>query len=425
MTQALLWALNEYDYPPPPPPLSIPTNDVLPSISGDNIVGGVLTVDDGEWSGNPAPSITRQWRRNGTAIPGATANTYTKTSTDLGTTISCRVTATNSQGTAQADATGSLSIVQPPAVVTNPVITGTGKFGSTLTCTGGTYSGYPAPTVAHQWQRNGVDIPGATADTYVVAAADEGKNITCKNTATSSSGSVVANSNTISVGSFAPAFISSTNGPSTSNAGTGGSFNVTTVAECDCLVFCIGVGTGSNGDIDLTGATFNGVAMTRGGKFSKGLGDTVEIWYLKNPPIGTYSLAFSHPSANRERDCVAIQLKNIGVADHVDTWSGASGKTATLDVRPTKKPSIGIAAVRMWTASEAPGVWSGSVVAPVRVIGRDTVSNGSNRFFGAAYSLFPTQTLVAAGTMKCTGSGSNAENTSGVSVIFTGVAAAP
>lgn len=424
MTQPLMWALNEYDYPPPPPPLTIPTNDVLPSISGSTSVGAVLTVNDGVWSGNPAPSITRQWRRNGTPIPGATFSAYTTTAADLGTTISCRVTATNSQGTAQADATGSLSIVQPPAVITNPVISGTGKFGSTLTCTGGSYSGYPTPTVTHQWQRNGVNIPGATADTYVVTAADENANITCKNTATSSSGSVIAISNTISVGSFAPAFISSTNGPATSNGGTGGSFSVTVAADCDCLVLAITLGHGSNSSTDLSSATIGGQVMSLGGKFSSGSGDTVEIWYKKNPPTGAQTLAWTNGSSNRERDCVAIQLKNIGAVDHVDTYNGTSGKVVTLDPLPTKKPSIGIAAAKMWTSGEAPGVWSGTVVAPTRILGRDTVSNGSNRFFGVAYSLFPTQTGAAAGTMRCTGSGSNAEKRTGVSVIFTGVAAA-
>ncbi len=66
--------------------------------------------------------------------------------------------------------------------VTPPTITGNPKVGRTLTATGGTWSA-ETPTLAFQWLRNGVDIPGATAPTYRLVTADAGAAITVRATA--------------------------------------------------------------------------------------------------------------------------------------------------------------------------------------------------------------------------------------------------
>lgn len=67
-------------------------------------VGAVVTCSPGTWNYHPT-SYAYQWRRNGAAISGATASTYTVVSGDLGATISCAVSATNSAGTSGAVAT--------------------------------------------------------------------------------------------------------------------------------------------------------------------------------------------------------------------------------------------------------------------------------------------------------------------------------
>lgn len=54
-------------------------------------------------------------------------------------------------------------------------IGGTPGVGNTLTAT--LAEGYTA--TGYQWKRNGVDIAGATANTYVQQAADEGTTLTC------------------------------------------------------------------------------------------------------------------------------------------------------------------------------------------------------------------------------------------------------
>ena len=82
-----------------------PVNTVAPVISGTNVVGNVLTVTTGTWTGSPAPTFAYWWKRNGSPVapiptPGAT--TYNLTQLDAGYNITCEVYATNPSGTASA-----------------------------------------------------------------------------------------------------------------------------------------------------------------------------------------------------------------------------------------------------------------------------------------------------------------------------------
>lgn len=77
------------------------------------MLGQVLEVSDGEWTGNPEPTFTYAWRRNGAPIAGVTASTYEPADDDIGAEISVRVTATNSQGSSSAD-TNAMTIEAAP-----------------------------------------------------------------------------------------------------------------------------------------------------------------------------------------------------------------------------------------------------------------------------------------------------------------------
>lgn len=79
---------------------SVPTNTVLPAISGSAAVGQVLTALEGVWTGHP--SFTYQWKRDGVNIGAATAKTYTVVEADEGAAITVTVTGTNTAGTASA-----------------------------------------------------------------------------------------------------------------------------------------------------------------------------------------------------------------------------------------------------------------------------------------------------------------------------------
>lgn len=75
--------------------LAAPVNTALPVVTGSTVVGQVLSVTSGTWTGNPTPTYAYQWLRDGVAISGAIQTTYTLVLADAGAQISCRVTATN------------------------------------------------------------------------------------------------------------------------------------------------------------------------------------------------------------------------------------------------------------------------------------------------------------------------------------------
>lgn len=82
-----------------------------------------------------------------------------------------------------------------PVNTVAPVVSGTAAVNQTLSTTNGTWTGAPSPTFTYQWQRNNVNISGATSSTYLVVVADIGNPIRCVVTATNSLGAVSANSN--------------------------------------------------------------------------------------------------------------------------------------------------------------------------------------------------------------------------------------
>jgi hypothetical protein len=81
-----------------------------PQVSGTPAVGQQLTCQRGTWNGAPPPAFTYQWARDGASITSATSSTYTAELADEGHILSCRVTATNSEGRAEAESTNGLAI---------------------------------------------------------------------------------------------------------------------------------------------------------------------------------------------------------------------------------------------------------------------------------------------------------------------------
>ena len=99
------------------------------------------------------------------------------------------------------------AIQYAPQNTSPPVVSGQARQGSTLTTTNGTWTSDSATTYSYRWQRceapatptGCADIPGATANTYVLTAADVGKRIRSIVTATNASGSSAAASNLTAV----------------------------------------------------------------------------------------------------------------------------------------------------------------------------------------------------------------------------------
>jgi hypothetical protein len=80
-----------------------PVNTVRPSISGDAVVGGTLTVDVGSWNGSPT-SYSYQWLQCAgagaacTRVPGATGKSYGIRLGDAYSSLRVDVTAKNADG---------------------------------------------------------------------------------------------------------------------------------------------------------------------------------------------------------------------------------------------------------------------------------------------------------------------------------------
>lgn len=189
-----------------------PTNSVVPSITGTAQVGQSLTCAPGTWTSSPTYAYA--WLRNGSAISGATSSTYTAVASDNGTSLSCRVTATNTGGSNTATSSATSSVL--PAAPTNtatPAITGTAQVGQTLSCSTGTWTSSPSG-YAYAWLRTGTPISGATSASYTVVSGDQSAALSCRVTATNAGGSAVATS--ASTGAVVPAAPTNTTAPSIS-----------------------------------------------------------------------------------------------------------------------------------------------------------------------------------------------------------------
>src|SRR6266853_2017059 len=112
-------------------------------------------------AGGTAP-LTYQWQKNGANLAGATAANYTTPATatsDSGSTFA--VVVTNTAGTVtSAAATLTVTAAAAAPTITTPPANQTVTAGQTATFT--VVAGGTAP-LSYQWQKNGVNIAGATA----------------------------------------------------------------------------------------------------------------------------------------------------------------------------------------------------------------------------------------------------------------------
>ncbi|MEI7656845.1 MAG: immunoglobulin domain-containing protein, partial [Phycisphaerae bacterium] len=114
-------------------------------------------------TGTPQPTF--QWRRNGVNIAGATASTLAIPSVVAGDAAGYSCVVTNVCGSVTSSV-ATLTVRTAPAIVTQPA--------SVAACLGrpATFSvGVTGATpLSYQWRRNGVNIPGATASIFSIAA---------------------------------------------------------------------------------------------------------------------------------------------------------------------------------------------------------------------------------------------------------------
>src|SRR5581483_10127679 len=138
-----------------------PVNTSPPTLSGEAMLGKTLTASSGSWSGTTPMTFSYQWRRCVAAgspcasIAAATAQTFTLTPADVGNTVRVQVTATNSDGSAQAESAPTVVVTgaNGPTNTSAPTISGIARDRETLTANNGGWSGTQPISYAYQWLR--------------------------------------------------------------------------------------------------------------------------------------------------------------------------------------------------------------------------------------------------------------------------------
>jgi polygalacturonase len=158
---------------------------------GSLTIGGVTSPGNNVWAVVTDPSIPAgatlgyQWKLDGVDIPGATSGTYRVQDADADKALTVTLSATKAN-------CQPFSITSEAKTVTSQGVMSVGSF---------TIGGVAAPgnnvwvvikdaviptgaTLAYQWARDGVNIPGATSSTYRVTDADVDTELTVTLTAT-------------------------------------------------------------------------------------------------------------------------------------------------------------------------------------------------------------------------------------------------
>lgn len=107
-----------YELIKPTASISPPAILTAPVVTGSDTPGSVLTSSTGSWSNSPS-SYTYQWYRDGVAISGQTASTYTSVTGDsnYGVVITCGVVATNASGSGtEAESQDFLVVIDPTTI---------------------------------------------------------------------------------------------------------------------------------------------------------------------------------------------------------------------------------------------------------------------------------------------------------------------
>lgn len=144
-----------------------------PSISGTPQSGKTLTAIPGTWLPSGV-ALSYQWLRGATPV-GGNSPLYRLTSTDIGLSLTVRVTGSRA-GSTPVTVTSAPTAKVALAQFTNterPKISGSAKYGRKLNASSGRWSA-KAGRYEYRWLRDGKPIRGATSRSYRVDVADVG-----------------------------------------------------------------------------------------------------------------------------------------------------------------------------------------------------------------------------------------------------------
>jgi hypothetical protein len=156
----------------------MPTGSV--TITGAPAQGQTLTASNTLADLDTLGAFSYLWKANGVAIPGASLSSLTLAQEQVGKTITVAVSYTDGHGTAEGVASTATGLVanvndEPTGTVT---ISGTATQGQALTAANTLADADGLGTISYQWKAAGVNIAGATANSYTLTQAEVGKVIT-------------------------------------------------------------------------------------------------------------------------------------------------------------------------------------------------------------------------------------------------------
>lgn len=162
-----------YTITAPSPVMPLPVNVAKPVVIGAMRVGTPANCLQDKWSGTP--TYTRQWLRNGKPIAKATDTKYRIVVADLGTMLSCTVTATNAGGSSSATSGARKVAIGKFISVALPIVVGKIKAGQKLQAVVGPWGDDAPVVIRYQWKSGRNAIRGAAAGSYLVKVADVGR----------------------------------------------------------------------------------------------------------------------------------------------------------------------------------------------------------------------------------------------------------
>lgn len=182
-----------------------PTVSAAASLSGAAasyaVLGETLTCS-AAGAGDPEPTVSYAWLRDGAPIDGASGDTYVVTEEDAIHEISCEAEISSLAGSVVSLA--SIGVGGAPGGGT-ATLSGADTVGSALSCESSAWTALPSAEVSYSWLKDEQPIESAVGATYVTTLADIGARISCRVTATNALGSAEATSTALTVTEAPPA----------------------------------------------------------------------------------------------------------------------------------------------------------------------------------------------------------------------------